>query len=93
MGKLYTCLKKNYAHFNHFDIEQSIVQTSKNYTSLDFPAHKEYKNLFWCPQIKQNKVIGVYSGCSRNEVFYRDFLDETDFVSDYTDRYWDKTIP
>jgi len=37
----YTCVSKRFAH----DVKQSIAQTNKNYTSLDFPAHKEYKNL------------------------------------------------
>ena len=29
-GELYLCLKKICAHFNHFDIKQSIAQTNKN---------------------------------------------------------------
>jgi len=44
MGKIYTCLKNFYTHFNCFDIEQSIALANKNYTSLDSPAHKEYDN-------------------------------------------------
>jgi len=45
LGELYTSLKKNHACFNRFDIERSNAQTSKNYISLNSPAHKEYKNL------------------------------------------------
>ena len=40
--------KKIYAHFNHFDIKQSIAQTKENWASLDSPAHKEYKIFVWC---------------------------------------------
>jgi len=29
-GELYVYLKKIYARFNHFDIEQSTAQTNKN---------------------------------------------------------------
>ena len=35
---------------------------------------------------------GTYLRCGRNETFYRYFFFETDFVSDYADGYWDKTI-
>ena len=41
MDKLYSCLK-NYAHFNLFDIKQSITQCNKTYAPLDSPIHKEY---------------------------------------------------
>ena len=36
---------KNLCTFNCFDIEQNIPQINKIYTSLDFPAHKEYENI------------------------------------------------
>ena len=43
-GELYACLEK-IAHIDCLVIKQSIVQNNKNYTSLDSPTHKEYKNL------------------------------------------------
>jgi len=47
MGELqYMSASKNNACFNCYDIKQSITQTSKNCTLLNFTAHKEYKNLY-----------------------------------------------
>jgi len=44
--ELYTCLKKFYARFNHFDIEQSIAQTNKNWTPQLIRGMKIF---VWCP--------------------------------------------
>ena len=44
MGELHMSLKQ-FTHVIIIFIEKGIVQTSKNYTSLDSPAHKEYENL------------------------------------------------
>ena len=41
----HTRASKYYSRFSRFNIEQSIALTNKSYTSLDSPAHKEYKNL------------------------------------------------
>ena len=67
--------KKIHAHFNHFDIEQSIAQNNKNQTSLDSPAHKEYNFLFDVRRVNEAKVTGTYLQCGRNEAFFRDFFD------------------
>ena len=81
-GELYACLKKS------FDIQQSIAQTSKNQTSLDFPIHKEYENpLFGICRVNETKVTCTYLRCSKNKAFYCDFFIEKDFVSGYTDGY------
>jgi len=85
MGKIYTCLKKFYAPFNCLDIEQSIALTSKNYTSLDYPAHKEYNSLCLVTVEQTKQVTGTYLWCSKNEAFYCEFFVETDFVSSYAD--------
>ena len=35
----------------------------------------------------ETKVTGAYLRCSKNEAFYCDFSDETDFVSSDADGY------
>ena len=82
--------QKNNAHFNCFDIKQSIAQTIKNQTSLDSPTHKEYKNLCLVSMGKGDKVTSAYLWCGKDEVIHRDFFVETDFVSGYADKYWEK---
>jgi len=49
MGELYACLKKFYACFNCFDIEQSIAETNQVYISLGSLAQKEYERLCLVP--------------------------------------------
>ena len=70
--------KKIYTCFNCFNIKQSIAQTRHH----------------WNPQlIRSTNVIDDHLRCSRNKVFYCDFLVETDSVSGYADGYQDKNIP
>ena len=49
--------------------------------------------LYSVGRVNETKVTGACLQCSRNKVFYIDFLDGTDFVSGDANRYRDKTTP
>ena len=85
-GELYACLKKFYACFNRFAIEQSIAKV--DITGLP----SSWKSLFGVRRVNKIKVTGAYWRCGRNKVFYRNFFIEKDFVSGYANGYWDKDI-
>ena len=87
MGKLYTCLKK-FTHNLIVFYQTKHCSNQQTYTSLDSPAHKEYKNLYLVPVEKTRQKL---QALIHNDV-YRDFFDEAYFVSGHTDRYWDKLL-
>ena len=91
LSELYMSLKKITHVLIALILNEAMLKPAK--ISLNSPAHKEHKNLlFDVHRFNKTKATGTYLRCSRNKVFYHDFVDETEFVSGYTDRYWDKTI-
>ena len=53
----YMCALKYFTRFKHFYIKQSVAQINKTYTSLDFPARKEYRNLFGVHRVNNTKCL------------------------------------
>ena len=88
----YTHASKNFTHVLVTSMpNKMLLKSRKSIKSLDTLGVR--KSLFGVCRIKDTKVIGVYSRCSRNEVLNHDFFEEENLVSGYTNKYWDKITP
>jgi len=83
MGESHTYFKKIMLALITSISNKALLESTKSIYHWT-PQSIRSTKIFGISRVNKTKVTGAYSQCGRNKVYYCDFFDKADFVSEHT---------